>query len=188
MERRRDERHPYLYGDGRYERRFGLLPIPFADASYIDGNQKWTVNSNTNLSMSYINNNLATDPSKVNLLNAAKEFLWWLHSDEELQNFSVQTSTLKPFNYTVPEEKTKDMTYFGQQMVGLTNNPNVDIVYTFSDYPGYLQNFSYYYPVQIGWSGHDLMRWFFDNPTKTAADIFWQVKSERNSAWKDPVM
>ena len=177
-----------LYGQGRYERRFGLLPVPFADESYLTGNQKWTVNSNTNLSMSYINQNLAADPSKANLLNAAKEFLWWLHSDEELQNFSVQTSTLKPFNYKVPASKMENMTYFGQQMIDLTNNPNVDILYTFSDYPGYLQNFAYYYPVDIGWDGHDLMRWFFDNPTKSAAEIFWQVKNERNSAWKDPVL
>ena len=177
-----------LYGVGRYDRKFGLLPIPFADASYLDGNQKWTVNSNTNLSLSFINGNLATDPNKANILKAAKEFLWFLHSDEELQNFTVQTSTLKPFNYEVSDEKAKDMTYFGKQMVALTNNPNVDILYTFSDYAGYLQNFTYYYPVDIGWQGHDLIRTFFNNPSMSAADLFWQVKSERNSAWKDPIV
>lgn len=176
-----------LYGKGRHERRFGLLPIPFADESYLDGNQKWTVNSNCNLSMAYINNNLATDPSKVNLLNAAKEFLWWLHSDEELQNFSVSTSTLKPFNYKVPAEKMANMTYFGQQMVSLVNNPNVDILYTFSDYAGYLQNFAYYYPVVVGFGDYNVQRYFFDNTEKTAADFFAQVKVERNKAWKDPV-
>lgn len=181
------EDHQIEYGKGRHDKRYGLLPIPFADESYLDGNQKWTVNSNCNLSMSYINANLEKE-GKENILEAAKTFLWWLHSDEELQNYSVQTSTLKPFKYTVPKEKTTNMTYFGKQMIALTNNKNVDLVYTFSDHLSYLQNFKYFYPGEVGFGERNLMSEFFAKPSLTAAELFWQLKTLKNEEWKDPVI
>ena len=174
-----------LYGEGRYERKFGVLPMPFADESYLDGNQKWTMPSSSNFSLAFINKNLETDPSKAHRLNAAKMFLQFLHTDEELQNFSVQTSGLKPFNYDMPEKKLQDMSYYGQQIVSLVSNPNVDIVYSLSKNDEYIQHYEYFYHGQIGWGEHDLMRAFFNTPDKTVAEIFWELKTERNSAWDE---
>lgn len=170
-----------LSGKGRMDRRFGLLPIPFATEEMV-GN-KWTINSNCNLSLSFINSNI----KDTNILNASKKFLQFLHTDAEMQNFSVQTSTLKPFNYEIPESKMENMTYFGKNLLSLTNSPNVDIVYTYSPYLGYIQDFSYYYPGEIGWGTQDVVRYFFRNTNKTAADFFWLTKEQRNSAFKPPV-
>lgn len=171
-----------LSGKGRMDRRFALLPLPFADESMI-GN-KWTITSNCNLSLSFINSNIK-DP---NILNAAKKFLQFLHTDEEMQDFSVQTSTLKPFDYEVPESKMAQTTYFGKNLLSLANNPNVDFVYTYSPYLGYIQNFSYYYPDYLGWGTEDVVRYYFRNEGKTAADFFWMTKAQRNAAFKPPVV
>lgn len=172
----------YLGSLPKEERRYGVLPMPFAKESMI-GN-KWTINSNCNLSLSFINGNIKDQ----NILNTAKMFLRFLHTDEELQNFSIQTSTLKPFKYTIPENKMENMTYYGKQILSLTNNPNVDIVYTYSPYLGYMQDHTYYYPGEIGFGNTDVMRYFFRNTDKTVADLFWELKAERNSAFKPPVL
>ena len=168
---------------GRYDRRFGVLPVPFADESYLDGNQKWTIVSDCNLSLSFINANLQEDPNKAGVLDAAKKFLQFLHTDEELQNFSVQTSGFKPFNYPITYENKAYMSCYGEQVLSLTNNPNVDIVYTFTNAEHYLDNYAYYYPTDIGWGGYSIITEFFNKPDKTAVELFFEIKTAKNSAW-----
>lgn len=120
--------------------RFAMLPFPKASEDQIGTR---TIATNCNLSLSFINAKLASDPEKAAV---AKEFLRFLHTDEEMQNFSVSTGTLKPFHYSIPAEKKAQMSYFGQDVVNARDNESIDTVYAYANSSKFLNNFSVFYP------------------------------------------
>ena len=161
--------------------KFAMLPFPKASEAQVG--QPRTIATNCNLSLAFINSKLANDPEKAAL---AKEFLRFLHTDEEMQNFSVATGTLKPFKYTIPEEKKAQMSYFGRNVVETRDNPNVDTVYTFSSNSKFLNNFSAFYP-DYAWANHNPFSDFKIGGTElsTVEGYYAFIMKERDQAWWD---
>lgn len=128
------------FGETRQTRKFGFMPFPKASTAQVG--EKRTLATTCNQSLTFINSNV-TDKNKLAL---AKKFLQFIHTDVEMQEFSVATSALKPMKYQVSSEKTANMTYFGKDILAMRSNQNIDVVYTFSGHTVYLNHFSYFHP------------------------------------------
>ncbi len=158
------------YGVTKMTRRFGWMPFPKATAAQVG--ERRTMATDCKHTLSFVNGNI-TDPV---ILEYAKLFLQFVHTNNELQEFSVNTGTLKPLNYTIPEEKMSGMTYFGKYMLSLRNNPKVDTVYTFARTDDYINHTSNYYPEDIAWKtanyGKHPALTFRNNSNVTVKDYF----------------
>ncbi len=105
----------------RANRRFGMMPMPKADASSVG---KGSTIVDTHYSLGFIKKNI--DPSK---LKVAKLFLQFVNTDESLQEFSTITNTVKALNYTIDEANLAKMTYFGRSVYQL--HKDSDVVYPY---------------------------------------------------------
>ena len=108
-------------------RNFAFMPIPKADEAALAKNNKQTLVS-SNDSFCFIN--AATKGAK---LEVAKEFLKFLHSDDELARFTVKTSITRPLTYTISEEMQKDMSTYGKSLVEMKAASNIVYPYSSSD-------------------------------------------------------
>lgn len=159
--------------------RFAFMPMPKASKAQVG--EKRTIATNCNLSLAFINAKLADNPEKATV---AKQFLQFLHTDEEMQNFSVQTGTMKPFNYTVSEENKAKMSYFGRSVVETRENKNIDTVYAYGNSSKFLNNFATFYP-DYTWANHHP---FADlrvpgEQTSTVEGFFSFITAKRGQEW-----
>lgn len=115
--------------DYKTTRRFAFMPIPMADETR-SAKQTWI---SSNESFCFIN--AATNGGK---LEAAKEFLKFLHTEAELASFTKLTSITRPYTYTVSDGDKEQMTYFGRSLMQMKEN--ADIVYPYSDNLTYIAN------------------------------------------------
>lgn len=155
-------------GGSRMMRKFGWMPFPKYNQAEVDKHKR-TMATNCNHSLTFIGS--ATTGAK---LEVAKKFLQFCYTDEELQNFTVATGTLKPLDYTVSPDKTKNLSYFAKQFIDLRKNPNVDIVYTYTSNPYFVNNYSQYY-ADYFWSskyGANPFEYFKDNPDLKISELF----------------
>lgn len=106
------------YGFG--QRRFGFMPTPKADdGSSAEGT---TLISSTGNSVVVIN-------AKTNVLDIAKDFLEFAHSDEALRIFTRMTGSVRPYDYEMTEEDFAQMTYYAKNMFEIYHNPTTQISY-----------------------------------------------------------
>ncbi len=188
------------YGWGRFSdpkkpnvkaRRFAMMPFPKANEDLFRKTDeeepivnKRTIADYCNYSCSFVNSNIK-DPAKLAL---AKKFLKFVHSDDEMQEFTVNTSTLKPLYYAIPEEKMERMSYFGKDIAAARNNPDIDTVYTYSDAPVFVNNFSQFYVVDYSWkcgiSDSEYPLYMFSkNKSLTIKTLFDSMIDARNKLW-----
>lgn len=161
--------------------RFAIMPFPKASEAQVGETR--TIATNCNLSLSFIHSRLADDPEKAAI---AKEFLKFLHTDEEMQNFSVSTGTLKPFRYTIPEAKKAQMSYFGKSVVDVRENDDIDTVYAYSGNSKFLNNFTVFYPDYM-WANHHPFADLKTGGTElaTVEGFYNFITSSRDQAWWD---
>ncbi len=158
-----------VYGETKMTRKFGWMPFPKATATQVGENR--TMATNCNNSLSFVNGNI-TDAV---ILRVSKLFLQFVHTENELQEFSVNTGTLKPLNYTIPQTKMENMTYFGKYILELRNNPKVDVVYTFARTEDYINNAAKYHPDEAfanGTYAKNPAEVFKNNPSVTVKTYF----------------
>lgn len=109
------------YGGGKYEQRFGMMPMPKPTEDHVDGTHTLF---NSKQSAAFINANI--DESKIEL---AKEFLKFAHSNDSLVEFTETVSLLKPYAYTLSENN--NLTYYAKQLLQVKEAS--ENVYPFAD-------------------------------------------------------
>ena len=147
-----DFRDDIIGEDYKKTRRFAFMPIPMVDessetlahgAKNENGTHKQTLFSAGN-SFCFIS--AGTSGAK---LDVSKEFLKFLHTNEELSNFTERTSITRPYQCTIDAEAYEDMSYFGKALVEMKEAS--DIVYPYSNNPAYVANSKRYEIGTIGW-------------------------------------
>ena len=147
-----DFRDDIIGKDYKKTRRFAFMPIPMVDDSQEtlahgtkneNGTHKQTLFSAGN-SFCFIS--AGTSGAK---LDVSKEFLKFLHTNEELSNFTERTSITRPYQYTIDAEAYEDMSYFGKALVEMKEAS--DIVYPYSNNPAYVANSKRYEIGVLGW-------------------------------------
>lgn len=168
------------FGVSRDSRKFGWMPMPKASAEQVG--DKRTIAADAT-SVCFINSNVKDE----NKLKLAKEFLKFVHTDEELQNFSMVTSALKAFKYPMPEEKMEKMTYFGKQIASLRNNENVEIAYPVSNNSVYVNHYSMFDGRKVWdntvYNSSDPLVIFKKSPATTIKDLFDNITNNKGSSW-----
>lgn len=109
------------YGGGKYEQRFGMMPLPKPTEDHVDGTHTLF---NSKQSAAFINANI--DESKIEL---AKEFLKFAQSNDSLVEFTETVSLLKPYAYTLSENN--NLTYYAKQLLQVKEAS--ENVYPFAD-------------------------------------------------------
>lgn len=171
------------YGVTRESRRFGMMPFPKASADMVG--QKRTIADSTNNSAVFIRKNIADE----NQMKLAKTFVQFCYTDNELQEFTVNTSTMRPVNYSMPQDKLDRMTYFGKDVASTRNNPNIETVYCFSDNSIFINNNDKFYLPDFSWKTsiyeRDPFLVFHDNKDITVKNFFDQMVKERENDWSN---
>ena len=159
--------------------RFAMLPMPKASQAQVG--QIRTISTENNQSCVFLNGKLASDPEKAAV---AKEFVKFVHTDAEMQNFSVDTGTLKPYKYTLTEEQKSKMSYFGRDIVSVRENPDIDTVYTYAPNNTYLNNGWTFWPGYM-FATHDPIADMHSGAegASTVAEYFTLMTTSRGQEW-----
>ena len=159
--------------------RFAMLPMPKASQAQVG--QIRTISTENNQSCVFLNGKLASDPEKAAV---AKEFVKFVHTDAEMQNFSVDTGTLKPYKYTLTEEQKSKMSYFGRDIVSVRENPDIDTVYTYAPNNTYLNNGWTFWPGYM-FATHDPLADMHSGAegASTVAEYFTLMTTSRGQEW-----
>ena len=117
---------------------------------------------------------------------AAKKFMQFIHTDNELQEFSVTTSALRPFNYTVPASKMANVSEFGKDLLATRNDAKHDTVYMVSNNSLYIKDVTKFDPAEAFRTveGQDPIVLFKNNSSWTVKTIFDKTVSYRKNLWK----
>ena len=130
------------YGADPSSFRYGFMPIPKADESKVGEKATFL---NLNDSYGFIS-------SKSKQMKLAKEFFAFLHSDEQMRAFTIETKMTRGLDYTFNETDRSKLTEFARDLVDMKQSEYVDIVYPCSGLPFIVNNSSYFYPTYWGWS------------------------------------
>jgi ABC-type glycerol-3-phosphate transport system substrate-binding protein len=170
-------------GETRKTRKFGLMPYPKATAAKVG--EKRTIVDTTNNSASFIRKNIEDEK----IMQVAKLFLQFVHTDNEMQEFTVNTSTMKPLKYSVPEAKMNRMSHFGKDIASLRSNENVDIVYAYSDHEIFVNHNDKFYLNKFAWenSAYDVnpLSVFHQEKAPTIKDYFKTMVADRENDWNN---
>ena len=111
------------FGDDAKDRDFSFMPLPVQrDGQVTEGNGKKNTLLDANMSFAFINANIEGDPVVSQL---AKDFLQFCYSDEELVNFTKETSVFKGVNYNVDESVFDGSSKFAQHLFEIRQNSDV---------------------------------------------------------------
>ena len=170
------------YGETRMSRTFGMMPFPKVDNDHIG--EVRTIITDLNNSEAFISKRVENNPDKLKL---AKKFLQFLHTDDELQNFTVNTSTNKPLEYSMPATKIAQMSPYGQDIASMRNNSNIDMVYTMSSHPTFINNASKMWRGYIDFDNRvysrNVIYEFHNSKTLTCADFFAAIRDSKDENW-----
>lgn len=158
--------------------RFGFMPFPKANDSKV-GETRTLVSVND--SICFVNGR-----STGARLQLAKLFLQFCHTDEMLQDFSIKTNMMKPYNYEITPENQKKLTYFGKEMYAIKDpDSNTDVVYPYSSNPVFLNNFSEFHPYYWSFTideGNSIASIFADT-SLTAEQYFNKLYTAYTPKW-----
>jgi ABC-type glycerol-3-phosphate transport system substrate-binding protein len=166
-----------IRGEKKSDRHFGFLPIPKADESKLGAQTLFSANS----SFGFINKNTTN-------MELAKEFMRFLHTDEEMARFTAKTSIPRAFNYTVDSAIRDTATSFGQSVIDMKNAS--EIVYPYSSTSLIVNNAASF--TEAKWfmtssvGGRTLENPFsaFENGTANALQYFNGLYTYQQNAWK----
>ncbi len=133
----------YGQAAAKENRRFALMPYPKATQEKLD-EQTSPVFMDINYSTSLVSSRI--EEYKIPL---AYDLLRFLHTDEELCEYTVATNTPKPFQYDLGEEYLDRMTYYGRSLYEMHSTGN--IIYPSSNSPVFYRNFSNLTPEFRPW-------------------------------------
>ena len=133
---------------------FGIMPIPKAD----DGSSadSRTLYGTSGKSLIAIRGN-----SKV--MDWAKKFVQFLHTDEMLSMMTAETNVARPFDYTLSDTQLDTMTPYGREMWKLSKTSRFVYGMKLSDFSQFCKN---------GW--FDYINWEFYSKIGTRTELFPQ--------------
>ena len=173
---RNDIDYDATQGSYKSTRRFAFMPVPKVDDTVLAKNNKQTLYSG-NDAFCFISAN-----SKGAKLEAAKLFLQFMHTDEQLSSFTAKMSITRSMNYEMKEDDLAKMTYFGKSVMEMKRAS--DIVYPYSGHEYYISNSANFALGQWGWkstvSGRTVLNPFeeyLDHPNTTAQMYFEGLKA-----------
>lgn len=111
------------FGEAAKDRDFSFMSLPVQVSGQVtEGNGKKSTLLDANMSFAFINANIADDPVLVQL---SKDFLQFCYSDQELINFTKETSVFKGVNYNVDKSVFENSSKFAQHMFDIRKNSDV---------------------------------------------------------------
>ena len=111
------------FGEDAKDRDFSYMPLPVQVSGQVtEGNGKKNTLLDANVSFAFINANIANDPVISQL---AKDFLQFCYSDQELVNFTKETSIFKGVAYNVDKSLFEGSSKFAQHMFEIRQNSDV---------------------------------------------------------------
>ena len=111
----------------RADRRFAFMPIPKADSTRAGDQVMISLNS----SYGFINKDSQN-------MEAAKEFMRFLHTDAEMSKFTARTSVTRALSYSILDEDRTTATNFGKSLIDMRSQSKV--VYPYSSVKLLLDN------------------------------------------------
>lgn len=121
---------------------YAIMPIPFmSSAKAAASNYKHTYLS---LSQSF-----GVVSTNAGLVDLAKEFMKFLHSDKMLSKFTADTSITRPLNYEVNAEDQANLSSYAKSLIHLKANSN--IVYPYSNLTKEINNPTYFKQFHFCW-------------------------------------
>lgn len=96
-----------VYGYGKKDRRFALMPLPKVDGSKLGP----ATYCNTEASLAFVNSNLSGEKLKL-----AKEFLKFAYSEKSMQDFTMYTDAALCLDYDLTDEQYENLTTFGKSL------------------------------------------------------------------------
>ena len=108
---------------------YGLMPIPKADDSKI-GDATFI---NLNESFGFINANAKN-------MKLAKEFFSFLHTDEQMRAFTLETNMTRGLSYSFTDEQKAEVSSYARDLISIKESEHVKIVYPYSGLDFFINN------------------------------------------------
>lgn len=147
-------------------RKFGFMPMPKSD----DGKS-----ANGTTLISSTGNSVVFVCQDSKLKDLAKDFLQFAHSDESLRTFTRVTGSIRPYDYTLEEGDTTNMTHYAKNMWDIYHNENAKISYvTLYENNAFLKETAY-----LGVNGSE---WWWRSTIGSASyiDAFYEFSQEKS--------
>ncbi|MCQ2742046.1 MAG: extracellular solute-binding protein [Bacilli bacterium] len=111
---------------GINKRNFGWMNLPRPNQSYVDAHIKNTISDNLSTLC------FASSKLKNGKLQAAKKFIQFVNSDNELVAYTKSTNTMKALKYTMTPEELNELSPFGRSLHNYVQSENTDIIFPYS--------------------------------------------------------
>jgi len=132
-----------LARSNRNEFNYGLMAIPKSDDAKVGQDATFL---NLNNSYGFINAN-----SKQKML--AKEFFQFVHTDEQLKQFTMTTSMTRGLDYTLSSEELTHITSFAKDLVAIKQSEHARLLYPVSDQPFFIDHPEVFDSEEWIWGG-----------------------------------
>lgn len=146
----------YFKNDSFSTAKFGIIPVPKADATHV-GEGQTRVDG-------YISNMFIKSTIAQNKVKVAKEFLAYVNSDEAMNVFSQYTQSVRNMNYTIEQSTLDNMTEFGRQVARMYMSDDFNVISWVPRTAEAQKNTAYLEQLTYGWSSKS---YGADNPLDT---------------------
>jgi hypothetical protein len=165
----------------KYNRNFGFMPYPKPTSSQVG--EPITL-LDFNYSMAFINGNV-----NETKLAVAKAFLQFIHTDKLLADFTIQTNTPKPYDYSITDDQKGQLSTYGKSLIYLHENGQVLYPYHYNRVyvqdPGNL-NTTQTFQGSINGTPYNLPSLALkENRDVDATNYFWSIANKYNKKWWD---
>lgn len=156
--------------DPEAEFNFGIMPIPKSNDSKVG--QKATF-LNLNESYGFIN-------AKSKQMKLAKEFFSFVHTDEQLRAFTVETGMTRALDYSLTSAQYAAASTFTKDLISIKQSEHVNILYPCSGLDFVINNSSTFTTQNWLWSTNGdqynknpVMEFIDANSSVTSEQYFW---------------
>lgn len=101
-------------------RRFGFMPTPKSDDGKSDNGT--TLISSTANSVAFIT-------ARTQVMELAKDFLKFAHTESALRTFTRMTGAVRPYEYTLTDSDKEEMSYYAKNIWDMYHDTKTDISY-----------------------------------------------------------
>ena len=185
-----NEAKPYfnaLAEDNVSRHEYAIMPIPAATTEKLQEKQSNAANKLPSQTCVSLSASYGVVNKNSNNLELALEFMRFLHTDENLRAFTLETSMTRALNYEMDD--TSKMTTYGKSCLAVKENARV--IYPYSDLPNVINNPSIFDSFAWAWRTDvsDGMRnpWaYFTNSGNTgdAVGYFNGLYTNAQGVWK----
>lgn len=166
-------------GKDRKTLRYGLLPMPKANASKVGEDRTIVCLNDTSM---FINKRVQGEAKE----GLVKLFYQFCQSDEILKLFNKETGMTRAFDYTLTEEDQKTLSEFGRDLYAVTKGGNAEILYAIGSSNFYKKNSTFFQETYWGFKNKTYeqpWRTFIDHSDVSAETYFEGLYTYAKSLW-----